>query len=109
MTKAEARANVAAGFVRPSKDGALVKLRVSPGAKSTALKGLYGECAVKISVAAPPVDGRANTEIVRFLAGLLGVSRSAVEVVSGASGRDKTVLVRGATGEDIRARLNAHL
>lgn len=87
----------------------LVRLRVSPGAKTTALGGPYGEGAVKLSVAAPPVEGRANAEVARFFAGLLGVPRSGVEVVRGARGRDKTVLVRGADEAEVRARLNARL
>ncbi|CAA9494980.1 MAG: hypothetical protein AVDCRST_MAG25-3613 [uncultured Rubrobacteraceae bacterium] len=91
-----ASANLATnGYVRPSKDGALVRLRVSPGAKTSAVKGLYGEDAVKISVAAPPVDGKANAEVERFVARLLGMAASDVAVVHGASSRDKSVLVRG--------------
>ncbi len=112
MAKASAKAETetrVAGPVRSTKDGAFVKLRVSPGAKSTTVKGPYGEHAVKLSVAAPPVDGKANAEVLRFLSGLFGVPRSDVELVSGASGRDKTILVRGATGRNVRARLSYHL
>ena len=91
-----ASANLATnGYVRPSKDGALVRLRVSPGAKTSAVKGLYGEDAIKISVAAPPVDGKANAEVERFVARLLGMAASDVAVVHGTSSRDKSVLVRG--------------
>ena len=73
-----------------------MKLRVSPGARNTAVKGLYGEGALKLSVAAPPTDGRANAEIERYLADLIGVKKSRVAVARGASGRDKLVLVSGA-------------
>ena len=72
-----------------------MKLRVSPGAKRTALKGFYGEDAVKLAVSAPPVDGKANAEAERFLAGVLGVAPSDVSVVHGVSSRDKSALVRG--------------
>ena len=82
-----------------------MKLRVSPGAKSTEIKGLYGEGALRLSVAAPPVEGRANAEVVRYLARLLGAPRSRVAVVKGASSRDKLVLVRGAKPEDAREGL----
>jgi uncharacterized protein len=71
-------------FVRCAKDGVYVKLRVSPGAKNTGIKGLYGERALRLSVAAPPAEGRANAEIERYLARLLEVSRSGVVVVKGA-------------------------
>jgi uncharacterized protein len=82
-----------------------VKLRVSPGAKSTAVKGLYGEEALKLSVAAPPTDGRANKEAERYLATLIGVEKSQVAVVKGASSRDKLVFVRGGKAEDAREDL----
>ncbi len=97
------------GFVRPSKGGVLVRLRVSPGGKASSLKGLYGESAVKLSVAAPPVDGKANAEVERFLAGLLGVAPSDVAVVHGVSSRDKSILVRGSSEEEVIERLGAFL
>ena len=96
-------------FVRPSKDGALLRLRVSPGSKRSSVNGLYGEAAVRLSVAAPPVDGKANAEVEKVLSKLLGVSKGDVCVVGGASGRDKTVLVRGARPEQVRTRLGALL
>ncbi len=96
-------------FVRPTEDGAYVRLRVSPGAKSTAVKGLYGERALKLSVAAPPAEGRANAEVERFLAGLLDMPKGDVSVVRGASSRDKLALVRGPGPEEIQTRLIALL
>jgi uncharacterized protein (TIGR00251 family) len=93
-------------FVRFADEGAYVELRVSPGAKSTGIKGLYGEGAGRLSVAAPPTAGRANAEIERYLARLLGVPRSGVVVVKGAQSRDKLVFLRGLGVDDLRARLN---
>lgn len=101
---------MARDFIRPAKYGVYVKLRVSPGAKSTGIKGLYGEEALKLSVAAPPAKGRANAEVESFLAGLLGVPKNGVSVVKGASSRDKLVFVRGLRSEeDIQAHLNTLL
>lgn len=93
------------GYVRTSKGGALVRLKFSPGAKTSAVKGLYGEDAIEISVAAPPVDGKANAEVDRFVARLLGMAASDVAVVHGASSRDKSVLVRGSGEAEVRGRL----
>ena len=90
------------GFVLPAEDGAYVKLRVSPGAKGTEVKGLYGEDAIKLSVAASPIDGKANAAVELCLASLIGVEKSRVTVVKGASSRDKLVFVRGARPEEIR-------
>jgi uncharacterized protein (TIGR00251 family) len=96
---------VAEDFVGPTAGGVYLKLRVSPGAKSTALKGLYGEGTLKISVAARPTGGKANAEVEHYLARLLGVSRSEVAVVKGDSSRDKRVFVRGADAEAVREGL----
>ena len=97
------------GFLSPTRDGVLIRLRVSPGAGRSQIEGAYGEDALKLRVAAPPVDGRANAEAERFLAETLGLKRSEVSVVRGASGRDKTVLVRGASEGDLREALGDRL
>jgi len=75
------------GFVRESKNGALLNLRVSPGARSTSLEGTYGDAALKIRIASLPTGGRANAEIEGFLAGLFGVVPSSVEIVRQGQGR----------------------
>jgi uncharacterized protein (TIGR00251 family) len=78
------------------KDGALtVDVVVQPRASREGLS-LHGEL-LKISVNAPPVDGKANEAVLRVLAGALGVSRSAIEILRGESGRRKTVRIRGVT------------
>ena len=97
------------GFLVPTGDGVLIQLRVSPGAKRSSLDGAYGEDALKLRVAAPPVDGKANAEAERFLAEMLGVPRSEVAVVRGVSGRDKSVLVRGAAEGELREALSDQL
>jgi uncharacterized protein len=93
-------------FVRPAEGGVYIRLRVSPGAKSTAVKGLYGEGAIKLSAGAPPVEGKANAEVERYLARLFGLSRSGVTVIKGASSRDKLVFVSGLGPDEIRTRLS---
>jgi uncharacterized protein (TIGR00251 family) len=75
-------------------DGIRLRLRIQPRAARTAVAGLHGD-ALRIRLAAPPVDGAANDELVRFLAELLDVPGRAVEITSGRASRSKTVLVRG--------------
>lgn len=75
-------------------DGTRIAVRVSPRAARTSLAGLHG-AAVKVRVAAPPADGRANAALCAYLAEVLGVRARAVTVVGGASGRDKVVRVEG--------------
>jgi uncharacterized protein (TIGR00251 family) len=100
---------VSRGFLVPTGDGVLIRLRVSPGAKRSSLDGSYGEDALKLRVAAPPVDGKANAEAERFLAKMLGVPRSEVTVVRDASSRDKAVLVRSAAVVELREALSGRL
>ncbi len=77
-------------------DGSLIlTLHIQPGARKTEIAGLHGE-ALKIRLAAPPVDGKANAALLGFLAKACGVSKSAVELVSGDTSRAKRVRLRGA-------------
>ena len=97
------------GYITSTEDGILLNLRVSPGANRSSIEGPYGESALKLKVAAPPVNGKANAEAERFLAKLLGISRSNVAVVRGASSRDKAVLVHGVGEDEAQKLLSAHL
>ena len=63
-------------------------------ARETAVAGRHGD-ALKIRLAAPPVDGAANTELVRFLAERLNVPRGAITIAAGHTGRRKTVRIEG--------------
>lgn len=76
-------------------DRLLLTLHVQPGARRTEVAGVHGD-ALKLRLAAPPVEGKANAELVRFLAAALGVSPRAVTLVAGATSRRKRVAVAGA-------------
>lgn len=77
------------------QDGALVfEILVQPRA-SRAKIGPVHDGRLKLAVTAPPVDGEANAAVIELLAKQLGIARGAVEIVAGASGRRKTVRVRG--------------
>ena len=73
---------------------ARVTVKVHPRAKRSGIAGRFGE-AWKLDLAAPPVDGKANEECVRWLAEAAGVPRSRVRIVSGATARMKVVEVEG--------------
>jgi uncharacterized protein (TIGR00251 family) len=70
----------------------VLQLRIQPRASRDEIVGPYGG-SLKVRITAPPVDGRANVHLVNFLARAFGVSRSAVELLSGGSGRDKRVRI----------------
>lgn len=71
-------------------------LHVQPGAKHTAVAGLHGE-ALKIRLAAPPIEGRANEALLRFIAGIFEVPLRNVTLKQGEQSRHKRVEVRGST------------
>ena len=83
------------------EDGALVfAVRVVPRASQTAVVGEH-DGALKVRVAAPPVEGAANAELTRFLAKRLGVSAGSVEIVGGHTSKTKVVRAAGAKAEDL--------
>ena len=83
-----------------------VALHIVPRARATAVAGSHGD-AVKIRVAAPPVDGAANAELVRFLAARLNVPAARVTIVGGAGARRKTVAVEWMGADEIERALLA--
>ena len=92
-------------IVQGTKDGAVLTIHVQPNASKTECVGVHGG-ALKIRVAAPPVEGAANEEVIRFLARQLSISRTSVRIQSGASGRHKRLLVKGLSVLQVHARLN---
>ncbi len=87
------------------KGGAVsFKARIQPRASRTEIAGQRAD-AIKLRIAAPPVDGKANEECRRFLAKLLGVSLSSVEIVSGDSSKDKIIRIHNTSVERVRAAL----
>lgn len=86
--------------------GVRLELHVQPGASVTEVAGLHGD-RLKLRVAAPPADDRANTAMVAWLAERIGVARSAVRLVRGARSRRKTVELDGVTVQQVRQALGA--
>jgi len=75
------------------KDGAVtIRIKVQPRAPRTEIVGEH-DGAIKLRVAAPPIDGKANEECRRFLAKLFEVSATSVEIISGDSSRDKVIRI----------------
>ena len=87
-----------------SGSGVTFAIKVHPRARKNAITGEVGD-AFKVSLTAPPVDGKANQACIEFFAKLLKVPRSSVTIASGQSGRNKVVRVAGLTANELRARL----
>ncbi len=81
-----------------------LRLRVVPGARENRLEGVQGD-SLRVRVAAPPVKGAANRALVRFLAEVLQVRRSQVEIVEGHSSRYKLLAIRGLSLQEAKTRL----
>jgi uncharacterized protein len=82
-----------------------VRLYVQPKASKTRVCGFFDGC-LKLAIVAPPVDGKANEEVVKFLAGLLAIPGRDITLKSGIQGRRKQLLVRGLTADEVRHKLS---
>ena len=87
-------------MLRATASGVTLAVRAQPGAKKTAITGLYGEGAeaqLKIAVQAPAIEGRANSALIAFLSEAFDLPKSAVELIGGELSRSKVFLLRGVT------------
>ncbi|MFA6313803.1 MAG: DUF167 family protein [Sterolibacterium sp.] len=92
-------------WLRASGDAVVLSLHIQPGAKKTEIAGLHGE-ALKIRLAAPPVDGKANDCLIAYLAQTLGIAKGRIDLISGISSRAKRVRVEGVDAEAVRRKLS---
>ena len=81
-----------------------IAVRVYPRAKKNAITGELGD-RLKVSLTAPPVDGKANRACVEFLAKLLKLPRSSVTIASGHTGQNKVIRVAGLSCQEVRKRI----
>jgi uncharacterized protein (TIGR00251 family) len=94
-------------WLRTSDDAIVLSVHAQPGAKRSEIAGLHGD-ALKIRLAAPAVDGKANAALLAFLAGQLNLPRAAISLESGHNARHKILRIKGAPA-DSRQRLLATL
>jgi uncharacterized protein (TIGR00251 family) len=81
-------------YITPADDGVYVDVHVQPGAHRPRVVGRHGD-ALKVAVAAPPVDGRANEAVVKAIAEVLGVATTDVTITTGETGRRKRLFAKG--------------
>jgi len=87
-----------ADWCRRNADVITLALHVQPGAKRSEITGLHG-AALKIRLAAPPIEGRANEALLKFIAGLFDVPLRQVELKQGGQSRHKVVAITGSNIE----------
>ncbi|WP_263383107.1 DUF167 domain-containing protein [Granulicella arctica] len=92
-------------FVRDTPDGCILSVRAHPGARRNAVTGIHDE-ALKIALTTPPVDGRANDALIVFVAELLGLPRSRVALLTGATSRSKSLRITGKSAAEVEAALD---
>lgn len=75
------------------RKGAALAIRVTPRSGKNEITGILDDGTIKVRLAAPPVDGKANAALIEFLAEILDIAPSKIEIISGAAGRDKLVSI----------------
>jgi uncharacterized protein (TIGR00251 family) len=96
---------VSPSWLREVPGGVRITVRLAPRAARDRILGVHGG-ALKVAVTTPPVEGKANRHLIRFLAKRLGVAQGAVSIVSGELARDKVVEAAGVRAEDAAAILD---
>ncbi len=90
-------------FLKETKEGTLLFVYVQPKAKKNEIEGIdEWRGRLKVKIQAPPVEGKANKELVKFLSKVLGAD---VEIVRGETSREKDLLVKGLKAEEVKKRL----
>ncbi|KAK3882024.1 hypothetical protein Pcinc_013570 [Petrolisthes cinctipes] len=93
------------GPISTDKSGSvLIQILAKPGAKENGITDLSSD-GVGVQIAAPPTEGEANTELIKFLASVLGVRKSDVSLERGSRSRQKAVAVRGLSASEVESRL----
>lgn len=91
------------------KRGVAIPIRVTPRASRNEVVEILSDQTVKIRLKAPPVEGKANEELIKFLSKILGVPKSNLEIVAGATGRDKLVSVLDITDAEVHKKILENL
>lgn len=91
------------------KKGVALAVRVTPRASRNEITDILDDGTIKIHITAAPTDNEANEKLVKFLAEVLGVAPSRLEIVAGMTGRDKLISVVDMDNDDVQDRLAAHI
>ena len=86
--------------------GAALTIRVTPRARKTEIGGVLDDGTLRVRVAEPPVEGKANKALIAFLAKVLGIRKNKVEIVAGEKGLDKIISVLEMPAEEAEQRIN---
>ena len=88
------------------EQGAALTIRVTPRARKTEIAGVLEDGTLRVRIAEPPVEGKANKALITFLAKVLGVRKNKIEIVAGVKGLDKIISVLEMPARDAELRIN---
>jgi uncharacterized protein (TIGR00251 family) len=91
------------------KRGIALPVRVIPRASRNEVVEILSDHTVKIRLKAPPVEGKANEELVKFLSKILDIPKSKIEIVGGRTGRDKLVSILDVDGDEVNKKILENL
>ena len=91
-------------IISEKPDGCLLKCWIQPRSSRSAVIGIHGD-ALKIALTAPPVDGKANKELLKFMAKYFKLPQSGIQITAGESSRSKTILISGLNKDIIIQKL----
>jgi len=91
------------------RHGSALAVRVTPRASRNQIMGVMNDGTVKVHIASAPTDEEGNTELLAFMAEVLGVPKSRVEIVAGLNGRDKLISILDMDTQTVHQRIVAHL
>jgi uncharacterized protein (TIGR00251 family) len=95
-------------YLKATKDGVILSVRVTPNASSNRLTRVGDDC-LGVRLSAPPIEGRANKELIKFLAKKAGVPKSSITIVRGRASRDKILLISSGNPASLQERLDLDL
>lgn len=75
-----------------TREGLILSVRAQPNAKTNGIAGVHNQ-SLKIRLQAPPVEGKANKALIRFLSKTLGIPKTTIEIITGETGREKRILI----------------
>ncbi len=91
-------------WIQQTENGVIVAVRAVPRASKNAIQGVY-DGALKIRLTTPPVDGKANQALIKFLSKTLKLSKSQIELAQGETSRHKTVRITGIPKEELTRKI----
>lgn len=91
------------------RKGAAIAVRVTPRASRNLIKEIQSDGTIRIHITAPAHEGKANEELIKFLSEVLGAPKSHIDIIAGASGRDKLITILDMDAEEVHNRIVGYL